>query len=64
VDVNVILTPPLYSLYGESLMEYTGRCQNDFTVRGQKDKKRDAVRRPDRSVAARHHRGAAHLSCL
>ena len=24
----------LYMLYGESLMEYTGWCQNDFNVQG------------------------------
>jgi hypothetical protein len=24
----------LYTLYGESLMKYTGGCQNDFSVQG------------------------------
>jgi hypothetical protein len=34
VDVGVILTPPLYILYKESLMKYTGWYQNDFNVQG------------------------------
>ena len=35
LDVNVINTPcTLYILYIESLMKYTGRCQNDFNVHG------------------------------
>jgi hypothetical protein len=34
VDVKVILTPPPYTLYKESLMEYTGWCHSDFNVQG------------------------------
>jgi hypothetical protein len=34
VGVNVITRAPLYSLYGESLMKYTGRCQNNVSARG------------------------------
>ena len=34
-DVNkVIITPPCIYMYGESLMKYTGWCQNDFNVQG------------------------------
>jgi hypothetical protein len=25
---------PLYTLYGESRMKYTGRCEDDFSVQG------------------------------
>ena len=32
VDVKAILTPPCILFYRESLMKYTGWCQNDFNV--------------------------------
>ena len=32
VDARVILTRTLYTLYGESRMDYTGWCQNDFNI--------------------------------
>ena len=34
-DAKIILTShtAVYNLYGESLMKYTGRCENDFDVR-------------------------------
>jgi hypothetical protein len=35
VNGEVISTPPpLYILYGESRMKHTGRCENEFGVRG------------------------------
>jgi hypothetical protein len=33
-DIKVMLTPSLYMVYGDPLMKYTGRCQNDFSVQG------------------------------
>ena len=35
VDVKAILTLPVYFFYGESLMEYTGRRQNNFNAHAQ-----------------------------
>ena len=59
VDAKVIMTPPLYILYGKSLMKHTGWCQNDFNVQGYSSRPTEAARRWVPKIASESASGCA-----